>query len=131
MEKETNNNFYRRMPTVLELLDDNSGRYDHLKVIMYRNKESTRLGLGQKYLVINTIGFGVYRLDDVDYSNGKIFLTLTNPDTGNSTEINLDINEGHPEHFLICWNDIKNMVYAESACNVIDDGLLELETDQL
>ena len=126
MATETHNNSYGCKPTFQELLDDKSGRYSHLQVILNR-KDNRSLGLGQEYLVVNIIGFGVYQLNDIDYSDGIILMTLTNISNSNMAQLRLDVNDEHPEHFLICWDDIKQMVYAGSTCNVIDDDLLEFE----
>ncbi|MCJ7449492.1 MAG: hypothetical protein MUO72_17590 [Bacteroidales bacterium] len=129
MEKETNNSTYQYPSTFDELIDDmqnHADRYKHLQIILNRKIEHS-LGLGQKYFVVNNIGFGVYQLNDVDYSNGKIYMTLTNTSTGNTAEISLDVNNEHPEHFLICWNDIKQMAYAESTIDYTNDELLEQE----
>ena len=86
-------------------------------------------GLGQLYLVVNDIGFAVYRLENVDYENGLICLLFTNPTTGNFAEINLDINNKHPQVFLINWKDIEDMFCLNIASKFNDDGLLELENE--
>jgi hypothetical protein len=39
----------------------------------------------------------------------------------------LNTNDRYPRFLLICWNDIKQMVYAESACNDNNDEILELD----
>lgn len=111
MTKETHNNSYERKPTIQELLDDKSGKYTNLQIILNR-KDNRSLGLGQEYLAVNNIGFGVYQLNDIDYSDGIILLTLTNISNGNRVEITMDINDEHPQYFLICWEDIKQMVDA-------------------
>jgi len=118
--------------TIEELLDamqDPSGRYKHLKIIFYRNKSSLKLGLGQQYLVVNQDGFGLYQLNDINYRNGILIMMFTNPRTGNMAEITLDVNNKHPEHFLICWKDIKQLMFEENLLDIIDDELLELERE--
>jgi hypothetical protein len=128
MKNETHYGLSGHNPTVQELPDDKSGSYSHLQVILNR-KYNRSLGLGQEYLVINDIGFGVYKLNHIDYSDGIILMTLTNITTSNIAQFSLDVNDEHPEHYLICWDDIKQMVYAGSACNIINDELLEIEAD--
>ena len=118
--------------TIEELLDamqDPSGRYKHLQIIFYRNKSSLGLGLGQQYLVVNQYGFGLYQLDDVDYSNGILIMMFTNPRTGNTAEIFLDVNNKHPEHFLICWHDVKQLLLEENLLDINDYEMLELDKD--
>lgn len=87
------------------------------------------MGFGQRYLIVNRNGFDLYELTGVDYNNVILKMIFTNPATGNSAEINLDVNDEHPENFLICWNDIKNMAYAEQTHNSVDDELMELENE--
>ncbi len=130
METDAINNTSAYPPTIEELLDameDPFGRYRYLQLIYYRNKSSLGLGLGQQYLVVNQYGFGLYQLDDVDYSNGILTMMFTNPRTGNMAEITLDVNNKHPEHFLICWKDIKQLMFEENLLDIADDELLELE----
>ncbi|MGD0583761.1 MAG: hypothetical protein ABR974_12560 [Bacteroidales bacterium] len=107
MTTETHKNSYECKPTVQELLDDKSGRYTNLQIILNR-KDNRSLGLGQEYLVVNNIGFGVYQLNDIDYSDGIILMTLTNISNGNIAEITMDINDEHPQYYLICWDNCWN-----------------------
>ncbi len=98
--------------TLDELITDmelNPERYKHLQFILNRQKHMG-MGLGQLYLVVNEVGFGVYRLNNVDYENDIIHLSFTNPKTLNYAEITLDIKNKHPQIFLINWKDIEDMV---------------------
>jgi hypothetical protein len=84
--------------------------------------------LGQEYLVVSSDCFGVYRLNDVKYNDGVIQMVLTNKTNGNWAQICMDINDKHPKYFLVCWKDIKEMVYNDN--NGIPssfDELLELD----
>ena len=62
----------------------NPEKYKHLQYILNRQKH-IGLGLGQMYLVINDLGLGLYRLDNVDYENGVLRLSFTNPATENKS----------------------------------------------
>jgi hypothetical protein len=131
MVQESNINTCQYPSTLDELLDDmqlHPSKYKHLQFILNRAKHH-RLGLGQRYLVVNRFGFGLYELNSVDYKHGIIKMILTNPDTGNTSEINLDVNNEHPETYLINWTDIEDMVYAERNFDCADDELLELEDE--
>ncbi len=78
MDKEINNSTFQYPLTIEELIDDmekHPDRYKHLQFILNR-KKNHNLGLGQKYLVVNSIGFGLYELNGVDYSNGIITMIL-------------------------------------------------------
>lgn len=131
MKTRPHKDIYHVPATMDELITDmelNPERYKHLQFILNR-QEHMGLGLGQLYLVVNETGFGVYRLDDVDYENSIIQLSFTNPMTGNYAEINLDINNKHPQLFLINWLDIEDMMYKEMVYDFIDNELLELENE--
>lgn len=63
MAKEPNNSNCECSPSLDELLDDmqdQSGKYKHLQIVLYHNNNSLKLGIGQKYLVVNKNGFGAY-----------------------------------------------------------------------
>lgn len=114
-----------------ELVTDmelNPDKYKHLQLILNRQKHMN-LGLGQLYLVVNEVGFGLYRLNDVDYRNGIVRLSFTNPSTDNSADICLDITNKHPQTFLINWKDIEDMVYSGIIANYTDNELLELNNE--
>ena len=113
---------------LLNIMEDPSGRYKHLQIIFYRNKNS--LGLGQTYLVVNSEGFALYRLNDVNYDSGILLMTFTNPKNGNTETISLDVENEHPEHFLICWEDLKQLMYEEALNDLNDEELLELESEE-
>lgn len=118
-------NTLKELVTDMELHPDN---YKHMQFILNRQKHMN-LGLGQLYLVVNNVGFGLYRLDSLDYQQGFILLSFTNPATGNIAEYSLDINNRHPDVFLINWKDIEDMVYSEIASTYNDNELRELEKE--
>ncbi|MBP7509067.1 MAG: hypothetical protein KA807_14740 [Prolixibacteraceae bacterium] len=131
MIQEVNSSTNQFPATIDELVDDmerNPDKYKHLKFILHRKKHR-KLELGQKYLLVNQDQFGVFQLDMVDYNKGYIQMLLIDPDTGIPSEINFNINNKHPETFLINWTDIEDMVYAERNLNCADCELLELDTD--
>lgn len=108
--------------TLDELVSDmelNPDKYKHLQFILNRKKHMN-LGLGQLYLVVNEVGFGLYRLNDVDYHNGMVRLSFINSATDNSADISLDITDKHPKIFLINWKDILEIVACEKQSNYID-----------
>ena len=117
--------------TLDELVTDmelNPERYKHLQFILNRQKHMN-LGLGQMYLVVNEVGFGLYQLNNVDYHNGIVRLSFTNPATDNIADISLDITNKHPQIFLINWKDIEDMVYSRIIANYTDNELLELNNE--
>ena len=98
--------------TLDELITDmelNPERYKHLQFILNRQKHMG-MGLGQLYLVVNEVGFGVYRLNNVDYLNGIVKLSFINPATDNIADLSLDITNKKPQIFLINWKDIEDMM---------------------
>lgn len=52
---------------------------------------------------------------------------FTNTFTGDKAEISLDINDEHPQVFIICWDDIKKMAFNENVTDVADEELLEFD----
>ncbi len=117
--------------TLDELVTDmelNPDKYKHLQFILNRQKHMN-LGLGQLYLVVNEVGFGLYRLNDVDYYNGIVRLSFTNPPTDNSADIKLDITNKHPQTFLINWKDIEDMIYYSVTSSCTDNELIELKNE--
>jgi len=128
MKKSTYNNTYPAdLPELIEAMQ--AGMYKHLSIFLYRHKSSLDMGFGQRYFLVNNSGFGLYDLKTVDYNNGFLQMLFTNPDTGCFAEVNLDVNNEHPEHFAIRWNDIKDMVYNGIASDYDDADLLELENE--
>ena len=131
MANKENNSTYQYPSTLDELIDymeKHPVRYKQLQFILNRKKHH-RLGMGQRYLVVNRFGFGLYELISVDYSNGIIQMIFTNPDTGNPAEFNLEANYEQPDIYLINWKDVEEMVYAGVSIGCDNDELLELEDE--
>ena len=127
MEKTTNNAY---PATIEDLLDQmQEGKFKHLQIFLRHNTSNLGDGLGQKYLVANRDDFGVYTVMSVDYCNGNIQLVLTHADTGNTVEINLDVNDEHPSYLFIHWEDIRKLVLDEMTINYAGEDLLELDDD--
>ena len=125
MEKTTYDTYPADLPELIEAMQ--AGKYKHLSIFLYRDKSSLDMGFGQRYLLVNNRGFALYDLKSVDYKAGFLQMLFTNPDTGCFAKINLDVNNEHPEHYCLCWSDIKDMVYNEIASDYDAAGLLELE----
>lgn len=74
-KQQINVNLY---PATLEELiigmELNPDKYKHLQFIMNRCK-NLKMGFGQMYLVVNQVGFGLYRLDNLDYKQNAIYVT--------------------------------------------------------
>ena len=127
MEKPIYNIYPADLPELIEAMQ--AGKYKHLSIFLYRDKSSLDVGFGQRYLLVSNSGFGLYELKSVDYNAGFLQMLFTNPDTGCFAEVNLDVNNEHPENYCLRWSDIKNMVFDEIASDYIDDELLELEDE--
>lgn len=67
------NEYPNTLDKLVSDMELNPDKYKHLQFILNRQKHMN-LGLGQLYLVVNEIGFGLYRLNDVDYHNGIVRL---------------------------------------------------------
>ncbi|OQC18473.1 MAG: hypothetical protein BWX72_00003 [Firmicutes bacterium ADurb.Bin080] len=127
MEKSTYNTYPADLPELIEAMQ--AGKYKHLSIFLYRDKSSLDMGFGQRYLLVNNTGFGLYELKGVDYNAGFLQMLFANSDTGCNAEVNIDVNNEHPEHYAIRWNDIKDMVYNEIASDYDAADLLELDDE--
>lgn len=129
-EEEIHNNTCQYPETIEELVDameKHPDRYQHLKVFLRRDSSSDFPEFGEDYLVVSNEGFGVYKIDAVDYQNGTIILGLTETSTNKAVNYSFNINEVYPTCLFIRWKDVKNMVFQgcmDSDQN--DEDLLEL-----
>lgn len=99
-----------------------NGKYEHLQLILSKNNNRK---LGQVYLVVSPLGFGVYQLLDIDYQEGKILMTFRNTETETFVEEHLDIHDTKPQLFLVCWDDIEKSIYKTKTSDHCKDDLLE------
>jgi hypothetical protein len=101
--------------------------YHHLKIFLRHENTTCIPDFGEEYLVVNGNGFGVYSLNDIDYNDGRIVLSLTERDTKLPALITLDVDDKQPNIHLIRWHDVKEMVYAESTYTRLNiEDLLEI-----
>lgn len=104
--------------------------YQHLKVFLRRENSTGIPDFGEEYLAVSPTGFGLYRIDAVDYQNEKVILSFTEASTNKAVHYSLDINNQHPSCIFIRWKDVKNMVFDECMkSNINDSDLLELIED--
>ena len=101
--------------------------YQHLKVFL-RCENSTGIpDFGEEYLAVSPSGFGLYRIESVDYQNGRINISLIEASTKKAVSYSLDINNQHPSCLFIRWKDLKSLVFEECMKRDINDNdLLEL-----
>ena len=101
--------------------------YQHLKIFLSRESNTGMPDFGEQYLAVSQDGFALYRLDSVDYQDGRIFLSLKEATTDIAVTYSLDINEEHPRCLFIRWKDIWNLVLDDCLrSDVPDIDLLEL-----
>ncbi len=127
MEKSTYTTYPADLPELIEAMQ--AGKYQHLQIFLYHDKSSLDMGFGQRYLLVSNSGFGLYELKSVDYNRGILQILFTDPVTGCFAEVNLDVNNEHPEHYAIRLHDLKDMLYAEITSGIVDDELLKLENE--
>jgi len=125
MEKETNNNY---PATIEDLIDEmQSGNYKHIQIFLYRDEPKNRFDSSDRYLVVNNWGFGLYKLINLDYQDGKIQLEFSNPETGNPATVNLDVSKVKPDMYVINWEDLADLTSDDRPDD--EDELLELDSD--
>jgi len=101
--------------------------YQHLKVFLRHENSNGIPDFGEEYLALSTSGFGLYRINSIDYQNGIINILLTETSTNKVVHYSLDVNNKRPSCLFIRWKDVKNMVFDECMKSKINDNdLLEL-----
>ena len=131
---KTDLNKISKPASINELVQDmekNPNLYQHLRIFLSRESNTAIPDFGEQYLVVSKDGFGLYRLDDVDYQNGRIFLSLKEATTDIAVTYSMDINEEHPRCLLfIRWLDIWDILLNEILkSDVTDNDLFELIED--
>lgn len=127
---KTDSNKISNPTSINELVVDiekHPDRYQHLKIFL-RHENSTGIpDFGEEYLAVSPSGFGLYRIESVDYQNGEIIISITDTSTKEVVTHSVDINNSHPTCLYVRWKDIKNMVFNECMKrNINDNDLLEL-----
>ncbi len=108
-------------------MEKHPDEYQHLKVFLRRENSTGITDFGEKYLVVSPSGFGLYRINSLDYQNGRIIISLTETSTDKAVYYSLNINVEHQSCLFIRWKDVKNMVFSECMkSNINDYDLLEL-----
>lgn len=129
-EEEIHNKTCQYPETIEELVDameKHPDSYHHLKVFLRRDGVTDLPEFGEEYLVVSSSGFGLYKINAVDYQNGRIILTLIEVSTNKEVHYSLNLTDPHPSCIFIRWKDVKNMVFDECmTSNVNDNDLLEL-----
>ncbi len=124
--KESNTNIDKQTLSQEDLLSGlrTDGKYEHLKIILSKTHDHQ---VGEDFLVVSPLGFGVYELLDIDYQQGQIKMTLRNTETDNVVAERLEVNDTKPQLFLVCWDDIKRIVYNDKASDPCKADLLEFD----
>jgi hypothetical protein len=132
-EEEIHNDTYNIPETIEELVDSmekHPDRYKHLEIFLSREAVSDFPDFGEEYLVVSKDGFALYRLDSVDYQDGRVLLSLTEQSTNQPVKFSVDINNEQPSYLFIRWKDIWNLLLNEILRSNVDDiDLLELIED--
>jgi hypothetical protein len=127
MATETNNSTCECPTTLQELLDDIQSypdKFKHLQIILNRN-DNCSMWLGQRYLVVNNEGFGLYQIQNINYTADIIQLELKNITSDELACVALDINDDSMHLILVCWNDIVLIVKKDDAMTLNNDDLSE------
>jgi len=101
-----------------ELISDmekNPDQYQHLKIFLRRESHSENSYFGKQYLAVSPTGFCLCRINDVDYKNGQIFVSLTDTATDEDFIHSVDIHDSQPNAIFIRWQDILNLMTEKKA----------------
>jgi hypothetical protein len=130
MENEINNNTCQYPETLEELVDmmeTHPDRYKHLEIFLSREAVSDFPDFGEEYLVVSREGFALYRLDSVDYQDGRVLLSLTEQSTNQPVKFSVDINNLQPSCFFVRWKNIWDLVLDDCLrSDIPNEDLLEL-----
>ena len=112
---------------LVQEMEKHPDRFQHLRIFLRRESNTGIPDFGEQYLVVSHDGFGLYRLDSVDYQDGRIFLSLKEVTTDIAVTYSMGINEEHPRCLFIRWKDIWDLVLDDCLrSDVPDIDLLEL-----
>lgn len=128
METQLQNSNQECTGTLQKLLEEMKpgGRFSHLRIVL-SNDDTRKAELGETYLYISPDGFTICQLYDVDYFNERIWLELKDINCDRIAQVSLDINDLHPQIYLIPMADIRNIVYEYPDLESIGNELLELD----
>jgi hypothetical protein len=129
----TDSNKISNSASIGELIHDmkkHPEMYQHLKIFQRSANNNEIPVFGDEYLAVNHNGFGLYRIESVDYQNGSIIISLTDSSTNEAVVHSVDINDSQPSCLFVRWKDIKNMVFKDCMkSDRNDNDLLELIED--
>ncbi len=112
---------------LVEEMEKHPDLYQHLQIFLRRESNTGISEFGEQYLAVSPSGFELYKIESVDYQNGRIIISLTNVSTNENVIHSVDINYEQPSCLFVRWQDIKSMVFSECIKSNINDGdLLEL-----
>ena len=119
-------------PTPLKLCDllNNSGRYEHLRIFLTKEK---KLPFERDFLLVTNAGFHKVVLKDISYDEptGSICLVLQDCESGDIENLYLDIQDRNLKCIFVDWRDIRHMVLEEGLSNgAVDDELLDFEFEK-
>lgn len=115
---------------LVQEMERNPDQYQHLRIFLGRESNTGIPDFGEQYLAVSHDGFVLYRLDSVDYQDGRIFLSLKEATTDIAVTHTLDINEEHPRCLFIRWRDIWDIVLDDILRSNVDDiDLIEFIED--
>lgn len=121
----------RKYPTSLDEMvsemEKHPDLYQHLRIFLRRESNIGIPDFGEQYLAVSHDGFALYRLDSVDYQDGRVLLSLTEQSTNQPMKFSVDINNKQPSCLFIRWKDIWDLVLDDCLrSNVDDNDLFEL-----
>lgn len=111
-----NHNSYQCPDSIEELVDEmekHPDRYQYLKVFLRRDGMCDLPDFGEEYLAVSCEGFGLYRIESVNYQNERIIISLTDTSTNEPVIHSVDIKNSHPSCLFVRWKDVKNLVFNE------------------
>ncbi|MBN1969730.1 MAG: hypothetical protein JW870_10210 [Candidatus Delongbacteria bacterium] len=130
MTNEEKNSIQQISSSLGELVHDMEKHpeiYQHLRIFLKHDNSTVNYDFGEQYLAVSQDGFALYRLDSVDYQDGRVLLSLTEQSTNQPVEFSVDINNEQPSCLFVRWKDIWDIILDDILKSDGNDGdLIEL-----
>ena len=103
---------------------ESGDKFQHLRIVLSSNENHS---VGQKFLMVSPLAFGVVKLIDFNVENNQIYFLLQDIITGVVNKICIDVDDESFKFLLINWNDIITMHHQTDENEGNDETLLDFD----
>lgn len=98
-------------------MEKNPDQYQHLMIFLRRESHSENSYFGKQYLAVSPTGFCLCRINNVEYKDCEIFISLTDTATNEEFTHSVNIHDSQPYAIFIQWKDILNLMSEKTSIN--------------